>query len=279
MTPSQSLSPIRTRIVLEGGGRLDDVAQIMDIRLEPEPVEWTRVGPDSLEVNGAINAYFYCLRSRGRGVEGQGFRIPFSRRIPTEGLDLAGLRVSLEQLESTHDFNPVSGDFQHKVTAFVVLNEASTGQSRQSPPAEDDAEPKSQSAANPSAPGETRLSQIRSGERSQGEHPESEDDEAPASSRPPSPEEFESMRQAIEGRSSKRPAADEVANSPPQEEEALNVPMHNDEPPRHPEQLSHQRAEESQRPEETGQQLSQAKKSEKESGETLVWKPFPPPIV
>ncbi len=281
MSPRQPNSPTRTRIVLEGGGRLEDVAQIVEIRLQPEPVEWTRVEAGTLEVHGAINAYFYCLRSKGRGVEGQGFRIPFSRRIPAPELPIEGMEVHLEELESNHDFNPITGDFQHKVSAFVVLKGSAHEPSLEEAPAQTDAPSQADSTPPPapSGPSETRLSQVRNGERPLAD---ADSQDAPMSTRPPSPEEFESMRQAVEGKANQGGAESRLPPSSPPSQPPERVPEETSEPKQGHE--SDRVAEQSPKsapnagPTKAAPQEKAPPQEAKKRGEALVWKPFPPPI-
>jgi len=110
-----------TRIVLQGGGRLERVAQVLDVRLEPDPLHCAADGPDRLLVTGAVRAYLYCRTSRGRDVEGQGVFIPFSTRIAVA--DAARAKVEIAELRSEYDYDPVTGDFQHQIYVDLSIHE------------------------------------------------------------------------------------------------------------------------------------------------------------
>lgn len=255
MHTGEPKGPLRTHIVLEGGGRLDDVAHIADIRLEAEPLEWTWHPAGHLEVRGALNAYLYCLRPRGRGIEGEGFRIPFSRRIEVGHLHGQTIDVRLEQIDSKHDFNPVTGDFQHTVSAVVSVYVPTSAEleptesSEVASPKESLSQAKGQGKPTQKAEtqteqahGETRMSQI-----AQAPRPQSDDDATPAANRPPTPEEFETLRQAAEGVDKEERIEDT------------------------------REAKETKNTEEAGEAGEGASKP-KDSRKPLVWKPFPPPI-
>src|SRR5690625_1609145 len=98
MANNESSGAVRTQLLLEGGGRLDGVSEIADIRLEKERVEWTRTEANAIEVTGAINAYIYTLLPRSNEIRGQGLQIPFTHRVPTDSFDVKELHVDVEQL-------------------------------------------------------------------------------------------------------------------------------------------------------------------------------------
>lgn len=240
-TINQPTGLVRTDITLEGGGRLEGVADIADIRLEVDNVRWERTAPDSVEVTGAIHAYIYTLQPRGNTIDGQGFRIPFNRQITDEKLTDVEPKVSVENLQSKHEFNPITGDFQHKVTAVLVLSDPS------SPPAQ------SELKGNVQAKGETRLSQIAVGERKPPP-----DETSPSSSRPPTPEEFEAMKEQIE----------EDAPKEAKVGDQVSVP---DESPDSNMQIADEEISET-------ENIDEEKQGDKEDGGPLQWKAFPPPI-
>lgn len=171
----------RAIIVLQGGGRLEGVAEILDVRLEADPLRCDFDGPGRLLAKGGVRAYVYCRSARGRDVAGQGFYIPFSSRINVGSIPAQHAHVSLGELRSDHSFDPITGDFQHQITvellAFDRRSESPAGQPQGAGRVE----------ASPVAQGEVRLSQVRSGvlpdeERRSGV-------EEPVASRAPTPEE------------------------------------------------------------------------------------------
>lgn len=266
---NEQTAPIRAPIVLEGGGRLEDVLQVAQIRLELDHVDVRPIAPDTAQVSGAINAYIYCLRQKGQRVEGQGVRIPFTRHVATGGYDPAALVAEVERLESDHDFNPITKDFHHTVRAVVALRlkeEKVTARGRPQEPPGATRSPEAFEAPEaselPPAPpregsrrssDETRISQVRRGSSLPGERRLPPDEAPPASTRPPAAEEFESLRQALAAEQERRLAPHPVPGAASAEE-----------PPR-------SRAKEEEKPAASG--ASPAKQNA-----PLVWKPFPPPL-
>ena len=264
MVNEETAAPIRAPIVLEGGGRLEDVLQIAQIRLELDHVDVRPAAPDTVQVSGAINAYIYCLRQKGERIEGHGVRIPFARHVAAGGYDPSALVAEVERLESDHDFNPITKDFHHTVRAVVVLRPRdeklpAAARPRQAP----DAAPQApEAAARPTAPpgqrsprsgDETRISQVRRGGSLPGERRLPPDEALPASTRPPAAEEFESLRQALAAERARHLASPEPGGGPPARE-----------------------AQHAQDKEEGAPAQSGAPPGKKAA--PLVWKPFPPPI-
>lgn len=254
----QSKGLLRVGIVLEGGGRFEGTAEIADIRLENERVEWKRIGDNSIEVSGAINAYIYSLLPRTNEVQGQGVQIPFTRVITDDQLRTDRFTVSLDELNSEHEFNPITGEFQHTVRAVIVLA-----------PKTEPAQPKS--VQSEQAQGETLLSQIASGER-----PQANEDRLPASTRPPSPEEFEDLRRAIQNR--KVPEDLLPPSSPvPQIPAAPTTALSDTTAPSEATEFTDV-ADSVTTPEATEPLIERSEPREKEDGGPLEWKPFPPPM-
>lgn len=148
MSDGQVDQPFTAKVVLQGGGKLDRVARIHDVRLELGELTWSGSDDELLEVRGEIYTYLYYVRPGSSDVEGEGLTIPFTRRIPIPAnLSQEPLEVELADLASEHDYNPVTGDFQHQV--IINLNIAAK---RKDPPP---------SVKLGQAEGEVRLSQIR----------------------------------------------------------------------------------------------------------------------
>lgn len=152
---------VRSDVELKGGGRLDGVADLVDIRLERGELRWRRAAPQSLDVEGEVRAYLYVLEKGRREVEGKGLSIPFKARIDLPAGAPEEVEVYVDDLRSTHDFDPLSKDFQHRVTVLLAVA-----------PKRGEGEAPPERPPLGSASGETRLSQVRLGERASEPQPE-----------------------------------------------------------------------------------------------------------
>lgn len=175
----------RAIIVLQGGGRLEQVAEILDVRLEADPLQCIPEGPDRIAVKGGVRAYVYCRSARGRDVAGQGFYIPFSSRINPGSIPVRHADAALGELRSDHRFNPITGEFEHQITVEIVVLDRRTG----GPQGKEERLP--QAPRSESASGEVRLSQVRTGSLS--ERPNESGAVEPVSSREPTPEEYHNL--------------------------------------------------------------------------------------
>ena len=113
----------RAIIVLQGGGRLEHVAEIVDVRLEADPLRWEPAGPGEIAVRGALRAYVYCRAARSRAVEGHGFYIPYSSRVDAGSIPPEHAFPALGEVRSDHSFDPITGEFQHRITVEVVVRD------------------------------------------------------------------------------------------------------------------------------------------------------------
>ena len=77
-------------------------------------------------VRGEIHSYVYFMRAGSRVIEGEGLAIPFSREIEVPGLDLEHVDVEIEELVSDHDFDPLTTDFQHRITVILRVRQVSS---------------------------------------------------------------------------------------------------------------------------------------------------------
>lgn len=139
----QPTSGIRTRISLQGGGRLDQVIEIVRVHLDPGEIRWEHAGGHQFIVSGEVRAYLYFVRRGAQEVVGEGLRIPFSRRVEAPGLGGGPITLSVEDAQSKYDYDPLTGEFQHRITLLLNLSAAD--------------------ARLGSAQGETRMSQVRVG--------------------------------------------------------------------------------------------------------------------
>ncbi len=122
-----------SQIELKGGGRLDGVSHVVDVRVEAGPVRWQRSGPGALEVEGEVRAYIYYFEKgrfeKGRrGVSGHGLRIPFASRLdlPEDAPDRVDVYV--DELRSEYDYDPVSEEFQHTIEVTLAVAAAGRAQ-------------------------------------------------------------------------------------------------------------------------------------------------------
>src|SRR5690606_7746916 len=188
----------RVTITLEGGGRLAQVAQVLQVKLEARDLQWEPVDQQRLAVRGEIHSYLYFLRAGSRKIEGEGLAIPFSRTVSVPGLDLSRVDVAVEELVSDHDFDPVTCDFQHRIRVIVRVSErprpeGETGEQGH----RDIAEPIPSAPAQrdeirlSEASGQTPLSQVRHGP---SPFPEPEAEAAPPAPSEPPPSADEGQR-------------------------------------------------------------------------------------
>jgi len=175
----------RATIVLHGGGRLENVAEVLDVRLEADPLKCDLDGPNRILVKGGVRAYVYCRNTRGRDVAGQGFYIPFSSRIGVGSIPVQHADVALGELRSDHTYDPITGEFQHQITVeLTVSDRRSPGTNKQSD---------EQERPSDRAKGETRISQVRT-----GSSPEKEVGiDEPVATRKPTPEEYHDLYGSI----------------------------------------------------------------------------------
>lgn len=160
----------RVTITLEGGGRLAQVAQVLQVKLEARELQWEPVDQQRLAVRGEIHSYLYFLRAGSRKIEGEGLAIPFSRTVSVPGLDLSRVDVTVEELLSDHDFDPVTCDFQHRIRVILRVSERPRAEGKTGEQGHRDVEEPIPSAPAQrdeirlsEASGETRLSQVRQG--------------------------------------------------------------------------------------------------------------------
>ena len=118
----------RSRVDLNGGGRLDGVTHVVDVRVEAGPVRWKRSGPGALEVEGEVRAYIYYFEKGRRGVTGQGLRIPFAIRLDLPGGAPEEVDVYVDELRSEYDYDPVSEEFQHRIAVTLVAAAEKAGE-------------------------------------------------------------------------------------------------------------------------------------------------------
>lgn len=226
MAQEQTGASTRATITLEGGGRLADVSQVLKVSLEAKKIRWEPLDERALTVQGEIHSYIYFMRSGSREIEGEGLAIPFTRTVDVPGLDLSRVDVEIEELDSDHDFDPVTCDFRHRIKAIVRVQEIpASGEALSSPlpdrnrneilsavsspspqttlpvaePPSDEPRPVDPAAGAgvragqfAEASGETRISQVRTGP-SPIPDPEEDSVQSAPRSRPPSPTDGEKV--------------------------------------------------------------------------------------
>lgn len=131
---SRPRQPIaRARVDLKGGGRLDGVGHVVDVRVEAGPVRWRWSGPAALEVEGELRAYIYYVEKgrfeKGRrSVGGHGLRIPFTSRLDLPGGAPGEVEVYVDGLRSEYDYDPVREEFQHAIEVTLAVAKPSAAE-------------------------------------------------------------------------------------------------------------------------------------------------------
>jgi|GEM_PF-2312264 len=123
MLEKRSAESVRATIALQGSGRLTGVSQVLKVKLEPKEIQWEPVDERTLAVRGEIHSYMYFLRSGSREIQGEGLSIPFARKIDAPGLTLREVEVTVEDLASEYDYDPVTTDFQHRITLVLRIDQ------------------------------------------------------------------------------------------------------------------------------------------------------------
>lgn len=283
MADERSAASVRATIALQGSGRLAGVSQVLKVKLEPKSIEWEPVDERTLAVRGEIHSYMYFLRAGSREIQGEGLAIPFSRTIDAPGLAGEAIEVEVEDLSSEYDYDPVTTDFQHRITVVLGLR-------RKEP------RPSLAASPRPGADGPRDLTPVEAeaeralppasgtpvgGPEEAGGSPASPP-EAPGSA--PSPATYGSaagetrISQVRTGPSPLADPVDQVVEALPTIDEP---PLTRDEghrPAGARGQVERQGKNEAGAEATSGAQSEESEGLREAPGRTLVWKPFPPPI-
>lgn len=118
---STANKPVRVRISLQGGGILEDVDQIARVVVEPEDIRCERVDDEHVLISGSVRAFLYFSKRGQTEIQGEGVKIPFSRRVDASGLVSEAIEVRVEDAQSDYDYDRATGAFQHRITLLIDL--------------------------------------------------------------------------------------------------------------------------------------------------------------